>query len=43
MKVILTTDIEHVGDVGDIKDVKPGFARNHLFPKKLALERSLWP
>ena len=37
MKVILTTDIEHVGDCGDIKDVKPGFARNHLFPKKLAL------
>lgn len=37
MKVILNTDIEKIGEVGDIVEVKPGFARNYLFPKKMAL------
>ena len=30
MKVILNTDIEKIGEVGDIVEVKPGFARNYL-------------
>ena len=36
MKVILTGDIKKVGLTGDIIQVKPGYARNFLFPKKLA-------
>jgi large subunit ribosomal protein L9 len=38
MKVILTTDIETLGQVGDIVDVKPGYVRNFLFPKKFAIK-----
>ncbi|UCH93053.1 MAG: 50S ribosomal protein L9 [Candidatus Aminicenantes bacterium] len=38
MKVILNQDIEHLGRLGDLIEVKPGFARNYLFPKELALQ-----
>ena len=38
MKVILQTDIEKLGKLGDVVDVKPGYARNYLIPKNLALE-----
>ena len=37
MKVILTETLEHIGDAGDIVEVKPGYARNYLLPRKLAL------
>jgi large subunit ribosomal protein L9 len=36
MKVILNDYIEHLGERGDTVDVKPGYARNYLLPKKLA-------
>ncbi|MFH1479514.1 MAG: 50S ribosomal protein L9 [Candidatus Omnitrophota bacterium] len=36
MKVILIEDIAKVGSMGDIVNVKEGFARNFLLPKKLA-------
>ena len=36
MKVILVEDVKSVGAMGDIVDVKDGFARNFLFPEKLA-------
>ncbi len=36
MKVILIEDVEKLGVQGQIVDVKPGFARNFLIPKKLA-------
>jgi len=36
MKVILIEDVKNVGVMGDIVDVKDGYARNLLLPKKLA-------
>ena len=38
MKVILISDVENIGVVGDVKDVKNGMARNYLFPRKLAVK-----
>ena len=38
MKVILKNDVKNIGKVGEIVNVAKGFARNFLFPKKLALE-----
>jgi large subunit ribosomal protein L9 len=37
MDVILLERIERLGQMGDVVNVKPGFARNYLFPKKKAL------
>jgi len=36
MKVILKSDVERLGRMGDLVDVKPGYARNFLLPKSLA-------
>ena len=35
MKVILTTNIKKLGRIGDKVIVRPGFARNYLFPNKI--------
>ena len=35
MKIILLKSHENLGNVGDIVNVKPGYARNYLFPMKL--------
>ncbi len=40
MKVILTTTIKKLGKIGDKVDVKPGFARNYLFPNNMALREN---
>ncbi|BCR05915.1 50S ribosomal protein L9 [Desulfuromonas versatilis] len=40
MKVILTENVEGLGNIGDLVKVKPGFARNYLVPKKFAVEAS---
>lgn len=37
MKVILVRDVESLGHRFDIIDVKPGFGRNYLLPKSLAV------
>lgn len=37
MKIILTHDVEHVGEVGDIVDVADGYGRNFLIPRGLAI------
>ena len=36
MKVILTHDVSGLGAAGEVADVKDGYARNYLFPRKLA-------
>jgi len=36
VKVILTQDVPNLGEVGEIADVAPGYARNYLIPQGLA-------
>lgn len=36
MKVILRADVEKLGHLGDIVNVKPGYGRNYLLPQRLA-------
>lgn len=36
-RVLLLEDVTNYGRKGDIVDVPPGFARNHLLPKAIAL------
>jgi large subunit ribosomal protein L9 len=36
MKVILRQTVETLGEIGDVVDVKNGYARNYLIPQKLA-------
>jgi large subunit ribosomal protein L9 len=38
MEVILQQDVENLGTIGDVVKVKPGYARNYLLPRGLALE-----
>lgn len=37
MEVILQQDVEKLGNMGDVVRVKPGFARNYLLPRGLAV------
>ena len=37
MKVILTTNIKKLGKIGELVEVKDGYARNFLFPNNMAL------
>ena len=38
MKVVLTADVKGTGKKGQLVNVSDGYARNFLFPKKLAVE-----
>ena len=38
MQVILLEDVSNLGNTGDQVDVKPGYARNYLLPRGLAVE-----
>jgi large subunit ribosomal protein L9 len=38
IKLLLNESIKNVGRVGDVVEVSPGFARNYLLPKGLAVQ-----
>ena len=38
MKVILKQDVDKLGKMGDVVKVAPGYGRNFLIPRKLAVE-----
>ena len=37
LKLILNEDVPHLGTVGDVVDVAPGYGRNYLIPRNLAV------
>jgi large subunit ribosomal protein L9 len=37
VKVVLCDHVDHLGERGDIVSVAPGYARNYLLPKRLAM------
>lgn len=37
MKVLFLEDVENVAVAGQVKEVAPGYARNYLLPRKLAV------
>jgi len=37
VRVLLREDLEHLGRRGDVVKVAPGYARNYLLPKRLAV------
>jgi len=36
MEVLLHKDVEKLGKAGDVVEVAPGYARNYLFPRRIA-------
>jgi large subunit ribosomal protein L9 len=38
MKVILKQDVEKLGKAGDIVKIAPGYGRNYLIPRRIAVE-----
>ena len=38
MKILLSKDVEKLGKMGDIVNVKDGYARNYLIPKRKAIQ-----
>jgi large subunit ribosomal protein L9 len=41
MRIILNQDVPNLGELGDVKDVAPGYARNFLFPRSLAFAHNV--
>jgi large subunit ribosomal protein L9 len=40
MEVILIKDVDNLGGVNELVNVRPGYARNYLIPQKFAVEAS---
>ena len=40
MKVILTSKVRHLGEIGDVKVVANGYGKNYLLPKKMVIPYS---
>ena len=40
MKIVLRADVDNLGHKGDLVEVAPGYARNYLVPKGLAIAAS---
>ncbi|MDX1564498.1 MAG: 50S ribosomal protein L9 [Phycisphaeraceae bacterium] len=40
IKLLLTENVDNLGIVGDVVEVRPGYARNYLYPHGLATEPS---
>ena len=40
VQLILRDDVPNLGKIGDVVRVKPGYARNYLLPRGLAVEAS---
>jgi large subunit ribosomal protein L9 len=40
MKLILRADVENLGTLGDVVNVRPGYGRNYLLPQGLAMTAS---
>ena len=40
MELILIKDVDNLGQIGDQVNVKAGYARNYLLPKKMAISAS---
>lgn len=38
LEVLLRDHVEHLGRCGEVVRVRPGYARNYLFPRRLAVE-----
>jgi large subunit ribosomal protein L9 len=38
MKLILVQDVTDLGQIGDVVDVAPGYARNYLLPRSLGVK-----
>ena len=43
MKLILTTEVDHLGSAGDTVEVRDGYGRNYLLPRGLAIVASRLP
>jgi large subunit ribosomal protein L9 len=37
MQLVLTEDVQHLGKQGEVVEVKPGYGRNYLLPRGLAV------
>ena len=40
MKLVLTTEVDHLGSAGDTVEVRDGYGRNYLLPRGLAIVAS---
>src|SRR6266700_330905 len=41
MQIILTQDVDHLGKAGELVSVRPGYGRNYLVPRGLAVSATV--